>query len=564
MRSFLAAAAGSDARDALAALTATIAEARSAPPPAWLGTSDPLDLDIGDCGPELLISCFEATIEAPKRRRTGSHFTPDRTAAGLVRALDDVAPTAEADSICDPTVGGGTFLLAALRNAVDAGSDVVVAATRLWGADIDPLAVDVARTVIELEAGAPVPGIDERLVVGDSLFDLPWASAPAFGLVIGNPPFLSQLRGAGVRSAEQNEALARLLDAPMPAYAETALVFVLRSLELAADGATVAMIQPQSVLTARDNRALRLAAERVAALRGLWFSAEPVFDAGVRVCAPVFVVGAEPAPLQRWVSPEITPAAPIDATAPGEWAEAVVDLLGIPTVDLGGARLLGEIADSTAGFRDEFYAICEVVDEGDAATANPVITSGLIDPLRNLWGARSAKLGGIRYDRPVLRSDALDGLEPRIRRWVDARLVPKVLVATQTKVIEAVADPDGTLVPITPVISVQPAPDDVWMVAAVLSSPPVSAWAARRTIGSALSVDAVKLSAAQLRALPLPPPGRELDEAVELARGLSGGSDRRAWEDFGNRMCAVYSVPADDVVPWWLNRMRWNDEEGDR
>ena len=58
------------------------------------------------------------------------------------------------------------------------------------------------------------------------------------------------------------------------------------------------------------------------------------------------------------------------------------------------------------------------------------------------------------------------------------RLVPKVLVATQTKVVEAVADPEGRLRPVGPGGRGHAAdPAEVWAVTAALSAPPVSAWA---------------------------------------------------------------------------------------
>ena len=52
-------------------------------------------------------------------------------------------------------------------------------------------------------------------------------------------------------------------------------------------------------------------------------------------------------------------------------------------------------------------------------------------------------------------------------------MVPKVLVASQTKVIEAVVDEAGRAVPGTPVVSVEPTdPEvDVWHLAALLTSP---------------------------------------------------------------------------------------------
>ncbi len=62
----------------------------------------------------------------------------------------------------------------------------------------------------------------------------------------------------------------------------------------------------------------------------------------------------------------------------------------------------------------------------------------------------------LRRARASTSTLARDG--PELARWVGGRLVPKVLVATQTAVLEAAADPTGAWVPSVPVISVEPRP----------------------------------------------------------------------------------------------------------
>jgi hypothetical protein len=134
------------------------------------------------------------------------------------------------------------------------------------------------------------------------------------------------------------------------------------------------------------------------------------------------------------------------------------------------------------------------------------------------WGERPARIAGSRYTRPTV--DTLS-LERQVAAWVTARLVPKVLVATQTRVVEAAPDPDGTYVPLTPVLSVTPHdPADVWRLAAALTSPVVTAWALRTAGGAARSADAVKLSARQVLDAPLPADAGAWAEATAaLAEG---------------------------------------------
>ena len=92
-----------------------------------------------------------------------------------------------------------------------------------------------------------------------------------------------------------------------------------------------------------------------------------------------------------------------------------------------------------------------------------------------------------------------------MRRWAETLLVPKVVVANQTRVIEAVADPDGAWIPGVPLITVRPTdPVDVPAVAAVLTSPYASAWAWHRAGGTGMSAGAMRLGPRWLAELPWP------------------------------------------------------------
>ena len=81
------------------------------------------------------------------------------------------------------------------------------------------------------------------------------------------------------------------------------------------------------------------------------------------------------------------------------------------------------------------------------------MTSGLVDPGRCAWGRRDVTFARRRFQRPTVE---LARLSPTMRRWADGLLVPKVLVANQTRVIEAVADPDGRWLPGVPLITARP------------------------------------------------------------------------------------------------------------
>jgi hypothetical protein len=361
--------------------------------------------------------------------------------------------------------------------------------------------------------------------VGDGL-----AVAWEADVVVGNPPFLSPL-GADTTGTPAAVAMRAALGAP---YLDVAALFLVRAVERAE---RVVLLQPESLLSARDARVVR---QRVGdRLEGMWIAGEPVFGAAVRVCAPVLGPPRSNRTVRRWRGSGVHPATRAPQPPAASWS--ALRTTTAPTVRVArGAGRIGDLATATAGFRDEFYAIAAAVQEGGAGS--PVVTSGLIDPGRLAWGERPARIGGRRYRAPTVDPADLDG---RSARWVAARLVPKVLVATQTKVVEAAADPDGRVVPLTPVLAVAPHdPGATHRLAAALTSPVVTAWALHTYGAAALGSDSLKLSATQVLEAPLPADAGAWAEATDrLQRGDVTG-------------CAIALADGHDrLLRWWQARL---------
>ena len=98
--------------------------------------------------------------------------------------------------ICDPAIGEGAFLIEIVRVLGEAlaacgvaGARKLVAQHCLYGVDIDPRAVAIARAAVEDFVGARVPELREHLRVGDALA-VEWPQR--FDLVVGNPPYVRQ------------------------------------------------------------------------------------------------------------------------------------------------------------------------------------------------------------------------------------------------------------------------------------------------------------------------------------------------------------------------------------
>ncbi len=533
------------------------------------------------------------------RRQRGAFFTPPDVAERLtaLAVLPASAPTDDstAGTVVDPACGAGVFLLAAGRLLVDRGvaDPATVARSHLFGADVDRASVDATRRLLATWADIE-PDEVVGVVVGDPLHDGRdvWAGCPdggppaGFDAVVGNPPFLGQLRASTVVSATDRERLRRRHPGLVAAYTDVAWLFLAVGLDLLADGGRMVLIQPQSVLAARDAGPVRDLVTSTARLAGLWWDRTEVFAGHAEVCAPVverLPGGGQPRAerlVEVFVDREVVAAGQAPEPVVGEtWGAVLAEVLGIPPgVTLGDRETtrgsVGTLAAVTAGFRQHFYGLVAGVVErtGPDDQRPPMVTTGSVDPLHLRWGERPCRFDGRRWHAPVVDLEDVSAGDPEVGRWFAERRRPKLLVASQTAVVEVVVDLTGDLAPVTPLIVVEPTGtgemdrgqdlDVLWRLAAALSAPPITALAVRRSLGAARSSGRLRLSASQVADLPLPVDVGAWDEGAALARLLHGSSGGPAaadqWQAFGRVMSAAYGVVAPEevatLVAWWWSR----------
>jgi hypothetical protein len=149
--------------------------------------------------------------------------------------------------------------------------------------------------------------------------------------------------------------------------------------------------------------------------------------------------------------------------------------------------------------------------------------------------------------------------ESHLGDWADSRLVPKVLMATQTKVIEAYADAAGEYLPSVPLITVRPNSDaDLWLILAAVLSPTASRWAYVTFRGAGMTADAIKLSASQVRDIPLPDKGdlwsRAADVVVDAQNAPDPEDKRHLLTEMAILMCSAYG-DHEETLRWWLERL---------
>jgi N-6 DNA Methylase len=506
----------------------------------------------------VLGAALEAATDDDSRRARGLHVTPGWLADELVeralpdelvgRALPD-APSGPGGgrwpAVCDPACGGGAFLVAAARRLHRSGADRRhIVRHLLWGADIDAVGLAAAEAALSLWAGERPPS--GRLVVADPLHAgaAAWPGPPpgGFDAVVGNPPFQSPLARATARSGDDRRRLRARFGPTVRAYTDTAWLFLLLGCELATPGGRIVLVQPQSVVAARDAEAVRGAVDARAILRDLWLDDGRVFAAAVRVCAPVLERRRQETP-------------PGDAPAAEGWGRLWSRAVGVPRVDVTEGPTLGERASVVAGFRDQYYGLVDAVREHDprdpAGAAAPLVTSGAIDWAGCGWGERPIRFAKRRWRAPVVDGRRLADAPPIAQRWVDRTRAPKLLVAAQTTVVEAAVDVGGTWVPSVPVLAVVPGdPADLWRLAAAVLAPAATAWLARRSAGTALDRGALKVAGPDLAALPLPADPDAWDKAAAALRAYVGRPTSAGLDAYLDAVAAAYGTP-DAVTTWW-------------
>ena len=477
---------------------------------------------------------YDTTLATADRRRTGTWYTPAALVAHVVARTIGTVTAGQTVRMLDPACGDGRFLRHAAAYVRAQGG-----VPELTGVDIDLAGI---RGFVRATADEPIEAIEA--IEADSLrYD--WANR-SFDVVIGNPPFLNQLATATTRVGGSGFGGGT--------YADAAADFLALSVRLArSDGGRIGLILPVSILTTRDAGPIRRSVGAMANIEWFWWSPEPVFEASVRTCAVGMSRHRHPTAVSRTEGIEFQPrpalplADAVTATSNDHWGWLIADSLGLPPVPrLSTDGILADRALVTANFRDQYYGLVGAVS--DETNGPPLITTGLIDIATCHWGERTTRFAKQQFQAP--RVDRTN-LAPFMQRWADRCLVPKVLVATQTRVIEAVVDDSGEWLPAVPVVRVVPMSQtnvwdvhaDLWAIAAVLTSPVASAVIAAQSVGSGLSSATVRVSQRTLGLLPWP----HHDVSAASAALRSGDV-----ETCGRLIDAAYGVEDEALFSWWL------------
>ncbi|MEB3236378.1 MAG: N-6 DNA methylase [Candidatus Sericytochromatia bacterium] len=511
------------------------------------------------------------------KHAAGSWATPPDTATRLARLVlsplleeirqrPDAAEHLQALQVLDPACGHGALLLAArdvLAEAWEALTDMSPNAAReqasgqLSGGDIDPWAVRLARLSL---------GGRARILLRDSLLE-PWPGAGEvpFAAVLANPPFMSQMHRDTARDRTRQARLRARWGDAASGHVDEAMLFAVASAKALGPGGRLGILLPETALATRDATEARRAFESLAAPVGLWLAGKGIFKAQVRIVALLARKASAPQTLETWHGPMAAPGEGIPWQArEGHWSNWLADADRVPHVQVTDRTVLASIAQVTADFRDQYYGLVPHVrehrpDDRDSDEVLPLATTGLVDPLACHWGRKTVRFARQTWNAPVVDRIGLERAGGPLAVWLQARLRPKVLVSSQTRILEAFVDTSGSWVPGVPLISVMPNADKkLWLAATAILAPAATAWSLRESAGSGLSSGAIRLPAAKLASLPLPSDDSAWQTAARMAEGLACATEQagpEAWGTLAELLDKAWGLEADrGLAAWWLAR----------
>lgn len=410
---------------------------------------------------------------------------------------------------------------------------------------------------------------------------MPTRHTTGFDAVVGNPPFLNQLERRTANDRRVSAMLACRWGSSISAYTDTSSTMLLLAVSIAKAGGRVGFVLPQSFLASRDAGPIRCEVLKHASLEHLWLADGPTFEGtDILTCAPTLhIAGHRHTVLHTTLSLRFDSCTPISIDhqhleEQETWAPIAARARGVPSISIETTRTIAEVASATADFRDQYYGLAGFIIESDSlepaeadnwADYPPILTSGLIDPAVCRWAETSTSILKQRWRAPRVDRRAMlkrGGLGP----WIASRLIPKIILAIQTRVLEVLVDETGRYLPGLPLITIVPnEADDIWRVASVLASPVASDLALTRYTGVAMSVDSIKLAARQVLTLPMPEPGPALDEAAKNFREASKQNTPSTRLHFllasAEASCRAFGLSSEeyaDVMQWWTARLKRN------
>lgn len=247
-------------------------------------------------------------LERSHRRAHGKVYTSNPLAEFVLDQA--VGPLrAPAGPVLDPACGAGVFLVATVHRIANEFSQLGLDITsrgrrsflrevgeRVWGLDLDPTAVDLARKELQATVERLSPGplqadfFSKNVVVGDFLGAHVEDLLPVNPrLIVGNPPYVTTDRLSAAAKADLkarfSTAFGRL---------DLYTLFMEQAVRLLGDHGTLAFITPDKYLTSNSARSIRQLLAESGNVRSIaQFETHRVFDDAATVpCVTIWQANA--------------------------------------------------------------------------------------------------------------------------------------------------------------------------------------------------------------------------------------------------------------------------------
>ena len=223
---------------------------------------------------DMLGYIYQQLKSSAARKNEGQFFTPPDVVDYIVEHA--IAPGETGITVLDPACGSGQFIVSCFNrlfsNFVQRGWDPNDAAlhicTRcLFGIDIDPVSVAIARCNLAHVASVPIENI-HNIITGNFLrmneppFPSDILSLNRFTTIVGNPPW-----GARFSPEEKNHYRRRYLSAASGINSFT--LFIEKSIMHLSDGGMLGFLVPEAYLNIKAHRSSRRLALDNTSIRGI-------------------------------------------------------------------------------------------------------------------------------------------------------------------------------------------------------------------------------------------------------------------------------------------------------